>query len=234
MTRGPREVVCDNARLDTREDTMKPVAEPRKPRLTRAESRARTRESLLVAAREVMVEVGIGEASLDLIAERAGYTKGAVYSNFSSKEEILSELMQLHMDGELTALSALLQKATSLDDLTRRLNVLYDSMHADPSVVVLSLEFQLLATRRQEVYDSYASIWRAHRATLAALLTDVARRLQVELRLSAPDMIDAMAAMTHGLVLQGAVGRPDDAQSAASLMISFLRSQMMPVAALEG
>lgn len=215
-------------------EAMKPVAQSRKPRLTRAESRVRTRESLLAAARGVMVEVGLGAASLDLIAERAGYTKGAVYSNFSSKEEILIELMQLHMHDELAALSEIFRQATSLDDVMRRLDELYAAMHEDPSVVVLSLEFQLLATRSQAVRDSYASIWSAHRATLAALLTDVIRRFQVELLLPAADLIDALAAMTHGLVLQRAVGRPDDAQTAASLMIGFLRSQMAPATAAPG
>jgi AcrR family transcriptional regulator len=207
---------------------MKPVAEPRKPRLTRAESRVRTRESLLAAARSMMVEVGLGSASLDLIADRAGYTKGAVYSNFSSKEEVLIELMQRHMHEELAALADILQQTTSLDDLMRRLDALYAAMHEDPSVVVLSLEFQLLATRSKGVRDSYASIWDAHRATLAALLTDVAVRFQVDLLLPAADLIDALAAMTHGLVLQSAVGRPGEARTAASLMIGYLRSQMAP------
>lgn len=213
---------------------MKVTAEPRKPRLTRAESRARTRERLLAAARGMMVEVGLGSASLDLIADRAGYTKGAVYSNFSSKEEILVELMQRHMHDELAALSEILQQATSLDDLMLRLDALYAAMHEDPSVVVLSLEFQLLATRNQGVRDSYAGIWSAHRAMLAALLTDVAARFRVELILPAADLIDALAAMTHGLVLQSAVGRPDDARTAASLMIGFLRSQMAPATGIAG
>lgn len=210
---------------------MKPAAQPRTPRLTRAESRVQTRTSLLSAARSLMVEVGLGAATLDLIADRAGYTKGAVYSNFSSKEEILIELMQLHMRDELTQLSDLLQQAASFDDLIHRLTDLYAAMHQDPGVVVLSLEFQLLATRRAEIRDSYASIWSSHRATLASLLTDVANRFQASLRLPAADLIDALAAMTHGLVLQGAITRPTGSRAAASLMIGFLRSQMVPIVA---
>jgi AcrR family transcriptional regulator len=207
---------------------MKPAADARKHRLTRAESRAQTRERLLTAARRVMVEVGLGGATLDLIADQAGYTKGAVYSNFSSKEQILIELMQLHMRAELAALSEILQQAASLEDLTQRLTDLYAAMHQDPGVVVLSLEFQLLATRREEVRESYVGIWHDHRATLATLLSDVAQRFQVSLLMPAADLINAVAAMTHGLVLQDAIGRPNDSRAAASLMIGFLRSQMVP------
>lgn len=209
---------------------MKPATAPRKQRLSRAESRAQTRERLLTAARSLMVEVGLDAATLELIADRAGYTKGAVYSNFSSKEEILIELMQAHMRAELAALSGILEQIGSLDDLTRRLTELYAAMHHDPGVVVLSLEFQLLATRRKEIRRRYADIWNVHRAALAGLLTQVAGRLQVELRLPAEELIDALAAMTHGLVLQGAVCTHEDPR-AASLMIGFLRSQMAPVLA---
>lgn len=209
---------------------MKPATAPRKQRLNRAESRAQTRERLLTAARSLMVEVGLGAATLDLIADRAGYTKGAVYSNFSSKEEILVELMQAHMRAELAALSGILEQTRSLDDLTHRLTELYAAMHHDPGVVVLSLEFQLLATRREEIRRRYADIWNVHRLALAGLLTQVAHRLQVELRLPAEALIDALAAMTHGLVLQSAIGAHEDPQ-AASLMIGFLRSQMAPFSA---
>jgi AcrR family transcriptional regulator len=55
---------------------------------TRAERQARTREDLIDAAEELFTENGFHATSLDAVAVAAGYTKGAVYSNFSSKEDL--------------------------------------------------------------------------------------------------------------------------------------------------
>ena len=55
-------------------------------RLTREESRALTRMRLLASARELMARAGYESVSIDRITEGAGYSKGAFYSNFASKE----------------------------------------------------------------------------------------------------------------------------------------------------
>ena len=67
---------------------------PRKPRLTREESKARTRADLLRAARRLFVRNGFAATSLADIAEEAALTKGAVYSNFESKEDLFLALLQ--------------------------------------------------------------------------------------------------------------------------------------------
>jgi AcrR family transcriptional regulator len=69
------------------------------PRLSRAEQQARTRERLLEAAAAAFAEHGLDGASIDDIAARAGYSRGAFYSNFSDKTELLIALC----DRRLTA-----------------------------------------------------------------------------------------------------------------------------------
>ena len=64
------------------------------PRLTREESRLQTREKLMLAAAKMFAREGLGGASIDRIAEEAGYTKGAFYSNFDSKEDIFLQLIE--------------------------------------------------------------------------------------------------------------------------------------------
>jgi AcrR family transcriptional regulator len=71
----------------------KPV---RRRRRTRAESRADNEKALLAAARELIVEVGYAGAQLDEIAERAGLTKGAIYSIFGGKLELLRAVVDAH------------------------------------------------------------------------------------------------------------------------------------------
>jgi AcrR family transcriptional regulator len=62
-------------------------------RLTRAEKQAQTRQALLDAAREVFVRRGFGAASVEAISAEAGFSRGAFYSNFDSKEELFVELL---------------------------------------------------------------------------------------------------------------------------------------------
>ncbi|RZQ65327.1 TetR/AcrR family transcriptional regulator [Amycolatopsis suaedae] len=62
-------------------------------RLSRAESRARTRERLLTAAAELFTERGVNGTSVEQIAERAGFSRGAFYGNFADKQELVRELL---------------------------------------------------------------------------------------------------------------------------------------------
>jgi len=68
--------------------------EPSEPRLNRGQRKAQTREQLLDAATRVFAERGFEAASLDEVAAAAGYTKGAVYSNFASKTDLVIALIE--------------------------------------------------------------------------------------------------------------------------------------------
>jgi AcrR family transcriptional regulator len=63
-------------------------------RLTRAEQQARTRAALLDAAERMFAERGFQGASVEVITESAGFSRGAFYSNFTSKEQLFAELLQ--------------------------------------------------------------------------------------------------------------------------------------------
>lgn len=78
-----------------------------KPRVTRAERQAQTRERLIVVAREMFLDDGYAATSLEKVAVEAGFSKGAVYSNFQGKEElclaVLDEIHAEQIDGVLAA-----------------------------------------------------------------------------------------------------------------------------------
>ena len=71
-------------------------------RLSRTERREKTRQDLLTAAETCFVTRGFHATSVDEVAERAGYTKGAVYSNFASKEDLFFGVYQRRVDHVLT------------------------------------------------------------------------------------------------------------------------------------
>ena len=67
-------------------------------RLSREEKRNQTRADLLAAATRAFAENGFADTSLDRVAEEAGYTKGAIYSNFRNKEELILEVWDARFD----------------------------------------------------------------------------------------------------------------------------------------
>src|SRR5262245_31426714 len=74
--------------MSTRDIVMMTTGMPVE-RLTPERRREMTREALVEAAADVFAQRGFHAASLDEIAERAGFTRGAIYSNFGSKEELM-------------------------------------------------------------------------------------------------------------------------------------------------
>jgi len=86
-------------------------------RLTRSESQALTRLRLLKSARELFRRDGYAITSLDRIAEAAGYSKGAVYSNFPGKEAIFLAVLEAETGENLRDLLARLEMALDLPEI---------------------------------------------------------------------------------------------------------------------
>ncbi len=100
-------------------------------RLTRAQSKARTRQQLLDAAAKVFARKGFAGASVEEIAETAGYTVGALYSNFESKDQLLVELLVAQRARRIEAVTAVFADPTrdlaaQLVDLARVMGEMAD------------------------------------------------------------------------------------------------------------
>ena len=74
----------------------------RRPRLTRAEKQAETRRLLLEAAEEVFRRRGFANATVEVITDTAGFSRGAFYSNFESREQLFIELLHSRVYDEFT------------------------------------------------------------------------------------------------------------------------------------
>lgn len=84
-------------------------------RLSRAESQAATRERLLAAARHLFKNEGYAAASVEKIADAAGFSKGALYSNFEGKEAIFLAVLEAQGDESLSALAGAIERAPTSD-----------------------------------------------------------------------------------------------------------------------
>lgn len=174
----------------------------RPQRLTREESRAQTRERLLSAARLVFARAGYGGTSVDTIAAEAGYSKGAFYSNFDSKEAILLELLSLHMAAEAAQLDALVDAQRPAGEILDSLEIWLSQMNADADWALLAMELQLQARRSAAFAVAYDALYARHRARLGGLVTRLFASSGKALPAPAEDLAAAMMALSHGLVLQ--------------------------------
>ncbi|MBC8642550.1 TetR/AcrR family transcriptional regulator [Caballeronia sp. EK] len=114
--------------------------------LTRAERKERTRERLLEAAETMFVRKGLAATSVDDISEEAGYTRGAFYSNFDSKAEVLIELLRHDVERTCTNMQAIMKEGGTSDEMKQRA-IAYFTDSLRPDSFSLWAEASLLASR---------------------------------------------------------------------------------------
>jgi AcrR family transcriptional regulator len=181
-----------------------------KQRLTRQESRLETRTRLLESAAQLFARGGYEGASVDLIAESAGYSKGAFYSNFESKEAIFLELLDVHKRREIDALAQLIAQDVSAPELLSLIRNSETERGSDFDFGLLSAEFQLQACRDKTFAKTYAKLHRTHRDTMAGLITKLFAKLKQTPPSAPKDLADIIMGLTTGLSLQqtGVHGSP--------------------------
>jgi AcrR family transcriptional regulator len=135
-------------------------------RVPRRESQARTRARLLDAAEEVFVEKGIGAASVEEIAARAGYTRGAVYANFADKDALFAAVLEARLARRTDEIVAMAEKARSPLELIARLRTEAASDRDTARWFVLYNEFWLQAVRDPDARARLVAYERAERAQL--------------------------------------------------------------------
>ena len=148
--------------MSTLMDPMAAVKVETRKRLTREERRRETRQRLIDAAEAVFAERGFHGASVEEIAERAGYTRGAFYSNFDDKDEVLLALYDRRIDVEIADVSKTVSSATSPTELLAALWGRAASPF-DLAWHMLSLELALYAMRNPRVRPKFAKRMRALR-----------------------------------------------------------------------
>lgn len=119
----------------------------KRERLTRAQRKEQTLERLLEAARTMFVKKGFAATSVEDIAGAAGYTRGAFYSNFDGKPELLLELMRRDHDRAQTNLRAMMEEGGTREQIKARATTYYSRHFLDYDGFPLWVEATLLACR---------------------------------------------------------------------------------------
>jgi AcrR family transcriptional regulator len=174
-------------------------------RITRAERQARTRQALLDAAGEVFVERGLHGTSVEAIAERAGYTRGAFYSNFSSKHELFAALLQSTVYRAYRHMAQAQLDAPGPLPTSRETAKTLAQIQGHPDgrwMFRLWLELLLEAGRDEKMRELAVEFWRGNRELIGEI---VAKRYADQGReppLPPLTLASALIAMDIGLAIQ--------------------------------
>jgi AcrR family transcriptional regulator len=203
----------------------------RVPRLNRAASQQRTRRALLRTAREMFVRHGYFATSIDRVAEAAGYSKGAVYSNFAGKDELCLAVLDQVVAEHGRELAASLADAADFESRLAAFETWLDAVTSDRGWIVLEIEFASQLRSNPGLREAFARRAAALRAGVAGLIEAGAAETGRPLTASPDDLAAGVVGMALGLALQRAV----DPRVPVRPLVDALRAIAgVPIAALTG
>ncbi len=181
-------------------------------RWTQERRKQRTRDLLLDAGEQVFAARGFEGASLDEIADTAGYTRGAIYKHFGNKEELFLAVNQRFNQRFLTGFLDLLDPATAPEDLDLALIAKrwHEMQTGDPRVYALGAEFSLYVLRNPEVRERVGEQRRAIAQMIAGFMDEQAARLGATLRIPSLTLARIVLATGGGLEIASYLDDTDD------------------------
>jgi AcrR family transcriptional regulator len=171
-------------------------------RLTRDEKKALTREKLLDAATRVFARRGFAAASLDEVAEEAGLTKGAVYSQFGSKDDLVVALFEERLDTQTLGIPGALDWQSDVQSQAEMAGRLLEKLEDEErDLFLLQNEFQIHAIRNPQFSAAYRRRTDRIRAEIVKLVEQGAATLDVPLTMPSEEVALVVNALALGLGL---------------------------------
>lgn len=172
-------------------------------RMTREQSRALTRERLLVAARAVFARHGFHGASVEEIASEAGFSTGALYSNFDGKESLFLALMDWEIDQHAREIAgAVAQQASVAARAAGGARQWMTTIEREPEALLLFMEFWAYGVRDADIRPKVAERFAYMRQVLTGLIADGVRDFDLELAIPAEHLAIAIDALADGIARQ--------------------------------
>jgi AcrR family transcriptional regulator len=172
-------------------------------RMTREQSKAHTRERLLDAARSVFARGGFHGVSVDEIASEAGFSTGALYSNFGGKEDLFLVLMEREIAAHAREIAAAVGARASVDERAKGGARQWMTMiEREPELLLLFMEFWAYGVRDARVRPKVAARFAQVRELLTRLIADGVREFDLELALPAEQLAIAIDALADGIARQ--------------------------------
>jgi AcrR family transcriptional regulator len=171
--------------------------------MTRDERREQTRDQLLEAAGRVFARRGFHGASVDEVAEEAGYTTGALYSNFAGKEDLFLSLLEQFAARQLDEVVDAAAEGSTVGARARHgARSWMAFLEREPELVPLFMEFWGYAVRNPELRPRFAEQRARVRDVVAGLIEQGGRDLGVRFTIPPAQIATAGGALADGLALQ--------------------------------
>jgi len=195
------------------------------PRSARREA---TRQRILDAARIVFAEKGVIGATIEDICEQAGFTRGAVYSNFVDKEDVLQavvdrehERLLAHLDASFEDVDREIAEAPDLESaIAGVVDRLLRSIPLDRQLALVQAELEIHAIRRPDTAGPFVAANDRFRERIGAFIVEAMRRHGRAPVVSAADITDTVVAIVERSVRRAAIaggGADPDAMASAVL-----------------
>ncbi len=195
-------------------------------RLTREDSRERTAQRLLAAARKLIAKRGLSDTTLDEIAEEAGYTRGAFYSNFSSKGALFIELLRRDHEATSAQLRALRDDSLPLEHIQQRIREIYSQIYRTNDTFMNWTEARMLAARDAKFQVNLDALLLERRAEAAELIEYLYGRAGIAPPLAPMAVAMGVSSLFEGvkLTMLSSPGNmtPEDAESVLALFVNSL------------
>jgi AcrR family transcriptional regulator len=207
----------------------------------RSPRREATRQRILDAAREVFAERGVIGGTVEDICERAGFTRGAFYSNFTDKDDVLDALvvrehtsLLAHLDASFIEVDREVEQAESLVAvLSGIVDRILRSIPVDRQLSLIQTELEIFAIRRPEHAGRFLETNNRFRERIGALIDEAMRRYGRELLVDPAVITDAIVAIAERSVRRAllAGGDADPDAMASAVLPGLLLALSRPVEA---
>jgi len=183
-------------------------------RLTRKEKQAHTCTCLMQSAAKVFTRRGLQQASIDEVAEDAGFTKGAFYANFKNKEELFLAMLDERFSERIEEIERVIGGEGTTAQKARRAGDEFTHMIvADPEWQRLFFEFTAYAARNEEFRQELVTRYRTMRDRIAAALRARGEEYGFEMPIPLEQVALMTCAMANGVALEKLLegdAAPDD------------------------
>jgi AcrR family transcriptional regulator len=199
-------------------------------RRSRSDTQARTRADLIAAGRRVFLARGFHQATLDEIAEQAGYTKGAVYSNFAGKDDLFLALLEEHYARRTEAYTRVFVTAEDEAQTYRAVaRVMLDAYAREPEWWPLVSDFASHASRHPDLLERLRRTREAFLDALAGIIEATSERHGVRYGLPAREIARGTGALMRGMALEWALDpNGADADVFERMHIAYMRGLELP------
>ncbi|MDT2008914.1 TetR/AcrR family transcriptional regulator [Rhodococcus opacus] len=181
-------------------------------RMTRSESQAQTRAHLVATARDLFLADGYAATSLEKVADEAGYSKGAVYSNFKNKKELCLEVLGLIHATKGQEIAEALGGGDTAEERLAAFQTWAEKTLGDVGWTMLEFELIVLSRHDPELRDALTATLGVARQLTVTLLKSFTDSLGVVLPVPAEEAAGSILSLGVGLGIQRAIDPTISAQ----------------------